>query len=47
MRAAALRERRLPTPDSGTFWEEIESWTNEELNRELEELLLVLEDVSS
>jgi hypothetical protein len=46
MRAAELREHYLPAPDKGAYWEEIDSWPNEELKQELEELLLVLEDVS-
>jgi hypothetical protein len=44
MRAAELREHHLPAPDKGPYWEEIESWTSEELVRELKDLLALDEE---
>jgi hypothetical protein len=44
MRAAELREHHLPAPDKGPYWEEIESWTNEELALELRDLLALDEE---
>jgi hypothetical protein len=44
MRAAELREHHLPAPDKDAYWEEIESWTHEELALELKDLIALDEE---